>query len=159
MDFPRPDIFGNYLLKDFGDIVLPADLPWWPIQPGWWGLLALLVMLCCFYGWRRYRHWRRNAYRREAVAALSAMTTLRDMNRIIKRATVAAYPSDATAQMWGAVWIEYLNRKTATACFIDGDDALFNCLLTQPEPNWPPGIEQLRDRVCAWLLTHREEPL
>jgi len=32
MDFPRPEVFGNYILKDLGDIVMPADLDWWPIQ-------------------------------------------------------------------------------------------------------------------------------
>ena len=62
MNFPRPEVFGNYMLKDFGDIVLPADLAWWPIQPGWWVLLAALLLAASIYSYRRYRHWQRNAY-------------------------------------------------------------------------------------------------
>jgi len=159
MDFPRPEVFGNYMLKNFGDIVMPEDLPWWPIQPGWWVLLAVIVTLISTYAYRRYRHWQRNAYRRRALTELAAMATLRDMNSIVKRATESAFPSDSTETLWGGAWIDYLNHKTDTPCFINGDDKLFNCLLTQPQGNWPEGIEALRGRVRAWLELHREETL
>ncbi|MEZ5571845.1 MAG: DUF4381 domain-containing protein [Halioglobus sp.] len=159
MDFPRPDVFGNYMLKDFGDIVMPADLTWWPIRPGWWVLLAVLVIAFSLYAYRRYRRWRRNAYRRAALAQLSAMTSLRDLNRIVKQAAVAAFPSDSTAMLWGNSWVEYLNHKTEKPCFVDGDEALFLCLLTKPETSWPGDIQYLRDRVRAWLQQHREESL
>ena len=159
MDFPRPEVFGNYMLKDFGDIVLPADLVWWPIQPGWWVLLALILLACSIYAYRRYRHWRRNAYRREALADLSATDNLRDMNAIIKRAVVAAFPTDSPAMLWGDEWVSFLNSKTSTPCFSGNDAALFSSLLTEPQKNWPQDTESLRDRVQHWLQQHQEAAL
>ena len=156
MDFPRPEVFGNYILKDFGDIVMPADLDWWPIQPGWWVLLAMILLASAVYGYRRYRHWQRNAYRRQALADLSAMDNLRDMNVIIKRAVVAAFPADSPAMLWGDEWVNFLNSKTSTPCFSNKDAALFSSLLTQPQQQWPKNIESLRDRVQHWLLQHQE---
>jgi hypothetical protein len=157
VNFPRPDVFGNYMLKDFGDIVLPADLPWWPLQPGWWVLLALLVTVIAIFSWRRYQRWRRNAYRRYAIAALSSLHDLRDLNGILKRAAVQAYPTDDSQTLWGKQWIDYLNQKTARPCFTEDDVALFNNLLIAPVVSWPQEVKGLRDRVLVWLEQHRWE--
>lgn len=159
MDFPRPEVFGNYMLKDFGDIVLPVDLAWWPIQPGWWVLLAIIVLAFSIYAYRRYRHWQRNAYRRQALADLSAMENFRDITLIIKRAVAVAFPADSAAILWGEEWVNFLNSKTSTPCFSDRDAALFSSLLTQPEPLWPQDVESLRGSVEHWLQQHQEAAL
>jgi hypothetical protein len=157
VNFPRPEVFGNYMLKDFGDIVLPADLSWWPLQPGWWIVLALLLVVIVIFSWRRYQRWRRDAYRRAAIAALSSLDDLRDMNAILKRAAARAYPVEQTQTLWGEQWIDYLNRKMERPCFSGDDVARFNSLLVAPEANWPQDLDGLRDRVLVWLQHHQRE--
>jgi hypothetical protein len=159
MNFPRPDIFGNYMLKNFGDIVMPENLPWWPIQPGWWVVLSLLLLTASIFGFRRYRHWRRNAYRRQALSELSNMASPRQMTAIVKRAATAAFPSDAVTELWGRDWVGYLNSKTETPCFCSGDELLFNVSLCGPEGSWPDNINTLREHVLLWLQQHKEESL
>jgi hypothetical protein len=159
MAFPLPEIWGNNMLQSFGDIVLPDDVAWWPIQPGWWVLLGIMVLLLGAYLYRRYRHWKRNAYRRLALKQLSSMTSLREMNVIMKHAVGAAFPAESSAELWGSNWINYLNSKTSKACFVEGDDTRYSSLLTQPESNWPADIETLKARTQAWLEQHKEAAL
>jgi hypothetical protein len=61
--------------------------------------------------------------------------------------------------LWGEEWVGFLNSKTSTPCFSDGDSSLFSSLLTQPEQQWPKNIESLRDLVQHWLLQHQEAAL
>lgn len=157
MSFPKPAVFGNYTLENFADIVLPEELPWGPIQPGWWVLLATVIMLLGWYAYRRYRHWKRNAYRREAFSKLGSMTDLRQLNGIAKQAAISAYPNDAIHLLWGKNWTDYLNSKTSKPCFADGDDRLFDDLLTRPESSWPEEISSLKEHVYRWLKQHKEE--
>ena len=157
MDFPRPDGFGNYLLKDFGDIVLPAAVPWWPLGPGWWVLLAVTVLALTLFAYFRYRHWRRNAYRRRALRSLAQMDNLRQVTGILKTAVYGAFPSDCVAPLWGADWVAYLNSKTAFPCFEPSDSECFNALLSCPERHWPADIQSIQDRVRCWLQQHQEE--
>jgi len=159
MSFPLPEVWGNYMLKDFGEIVMPEDIAWWPIQPGWWVLLSIILITLGWYLYRRYRHWKRNAYRRLALKQLSTMTSLRDMNGILKHAAVAAFPAEPIADLWGSEWIEYLNTKTRVPCFAGGDGDRYQLLLTQPQDNWPDDISQLQGRTKAWLEQHQEAKL
>ena len=159
MDFPRPDAFGNYLLKDFGDIVLPDAVPWWPLAPGWWVLLALILMALTLFAYLRYRHWRRNAYRRSALRALAHTENLRQVTGILKTAVHGAFPSDTVAPLWGEDWVAYLNSKTAMPYFEATDGERFNDLLSRPESHWPPDIQNIQQRVRCWLQQHQEEKL
>jgi len=159
MDFPKPDVFGNYMLKNFGDIVLPEAVPWWPLPPGWWVLLGLTLLLLSLYSYRRYRHWRRNAYRRRALQALHSIDNPRQLNGILKRAVQGAFPCDEVAPMWGAEWVAYLNSKTATPCFKKTDGEVFSDLLNSPESHWKPGTTDIQGRAQNWLRQHQEEKL
>jgi hypothetical protein len=159
MDFPKPEVFGNYMLKDFGDIILPKSLSWWPIQPGWWVVITLILLFLFIYGYRRYRHWQRNAYRRDALGRMDALSNLTEMNNIIKKAAEKAFPSEKISYLWGQQWVDFLNSKTKNPCFSDDDGTLFVSLLTAPKNKWPANIDTLRDRVYLWLVQHQEAQL
>ena len=63
------------------DIHLPADVPWWPLAPGWWVLLAALLVLTLLIHWLAV--WRRGVSRRVSTAALCRAA--RDELHIIAR--------------------------------------------------------------------------
>ncbi len=156
MDFPRPDMFGNYLLEDFGDIALPEDIAWWPLQPGWWLLIGLTLLAVIYFSWRRYRHWRRNAYRRDALNALSQSTSPAQLPGILRAAAAGAFPAERSAHLWGSEWLDYLNSKTRQPCFQAEDAELLNIVLSQRQSQWPPTTAALNARVQDWLLQHQE---
>jgi hypothetical protein len=106
--------------------------------------------------YRRLRRWQRNAYRRRALAQLAAISTLPEMNAVIKAAVQSAFPGDSVASLWGEQWVSFLNSKTPAPCFSKDDGQLFARLLTAPEQHWPHNAEALRGRVRQWLLQHRE---
>ncbi|WP_315982906.1 DUF4381 domain-containing protein [Aliamphritea spongicola] len=56
-------------LAELRDIHLPEAVGYWPVAPGWWLLLASVLVLAGLIVWtvRRYRH---NAYRRAAAKEL-----------------------------------------------------------------------------------------
>jgi hypothetical protein len=85
------------------DIHLPEPVSWWPLAPGWWLCLALLVMLTAAALW-----WWRGAplrrLRRAALAELSAIETAyaRDgdghacaqaVSRLLRRVAAPCWPA------------------------------------------------------------------
>ncbi len=94
---------------------------WWPPAPGWWLAAALLLLAACWALWWLWRRHRRNAYRRQGLAQLAAITeewqahgdsaaTLADTNALLKAVALQAYPAREVAAATGAAWCELLNR-------------------------------------------------
>jgi hypothetical protein len=80
-------------LKELG---LPAPISYAPQTWGWWVLLALLILAALLVGIRRYRQWRRDAYRREGLARLAQLrgrsddlNALRELPELLKRVALS----------------------------------------------------------------------
>ncbi len=48
---PLPDIFGNYVLGDFVEVVSPENISWLPQTAGWVWLGAFLLAVLLRYGY------------------------------------------------------------------------------------------------------------
>ncbi|MCU0070288.1 DUF4381 domain-containing protein [Pseudomonas koreensis] len=80
-------------LKELG---LPAPVSYAPQTWGWWVLLTVLVLAAVLIGVRRYRQWRRDAYRREGLARLAHLRSrsddlnaLRELPELLKRVALS----------------------------------------------------------------------
>jgi hypothetical protein len=80
-------------LKELG---LPAPVSYAPQTWGWWVLLAVLVLAAVLIGVRRYRQWRRDQYRREALVRLAQLrersddlNALRELPELLKRVAIS----------------------------------------------------------------------
>jgi hypothetical protein len=121
---PLPEIFGNYALGDFVEVVSPAGVSWWPQTVGWIWLGAGLLVYVGLRLWRFLRRWYRNRYRREAIARLQALPTttaptnlVSEINRLLKLAALAAFPREQVARLSGPDWPQFLNGQCPTATF------------------------------------------
>ena len=121
---PLPEIFGNYVLGDFVEVVSPESISWLPQTAGWAWLGALLLIWLLRYSWRRLRRWYRNRYRREAAARLQQLTTigshenwLIELNKLLKLTALAAFPREQVARLSGQEWVTFLNRHCSTPPF------------------------------------------
>ena len=65
-------------LSRLNDIVAPPPVPWWPPAPGWWLLGAALLAVIATLSWAALLHYRRNAYRRAALAEIDAIGKVND---------------------------------------------------------------------------------
>jgi hypothetical protein len=101
-------------LSNLRDIVVPPDVSFWPPAPGWWAIGAAVAVAAGFAIAAALRHWRRNAYRREALRALDTAEA-RDISAVLKRAALAAFPREQVASLNGMAWLAFLDRTGGTA--------------------------------------------
>jgi len=115
-------------LQNLNDIVLPAQVGWWPLATGWYFLFALLLTVIAWIGYRSLKHWSGNRYRRAALEQFHSLKqgmqddTRRDesLGRIpvlLKRTALTVYPRKQVASLAGKDWHQFLNSKTKEPLF------------------------------------------
>lgn len=89
----KPNIPSIEQLKELG---LPAPVSYAPQTWGWWVLLVVLLLAVLVLGMRRYRQWRRDRYRREALVRLAQLrdrsddlNALRELPELLKRVAIS----------------------------------------------------------------------
>lgn len=147
-------------LSHLADVVQPAPVPWWPPAPGWWIIGAAFLISLLILSLAALLRYRRNAYRRAALAELSALSPATDpesaakISAILKRVALVSYPRTDVARLSGSAWLAFLDGAGATHDFTESPAAQ---LVTAPYSG------QLRegDRVLAvaqdWVRNHRVE--
>jgi len=137
----HPDIS----LENLRDIVAPEPPPLWPPAPGVWVLLivVLAMITALFLWWRRARA--HSAYRRAGLALLKTARTTRDVNVILKRVALAAFPRPMVASLYGDEW----------AVFLDGScrRAEFTALREAEES--VEASKKLLSAASTWIRHHR----
>lgn len=107
------------------DIHLPDPIGWWPLAPGWWGLLVLLTLLIgiLVYVIRRRRRVRQiqlalaELTRLEANPDLSAREKLEALSILMRRVALTLYPREEVAGRVGADWLNWLNWAAGEPLF------------------------------------------
>lgn len=103
-------------LKELG---LPAPVSYAPQTWGWWVLLAVLVLAAVLIGVRRYRQWRRDQYRREALVRLAQLrersddlNALRELPELLKRVAISMPASTSVAALSEEDWQRFLQQHS-----------------------------------------------
>lgn len=107
------------LLNQMHNIKEPDPVSWWPLAPGWWLLIGLTAALLCWLAYKLVRRAKQNRYRKEALALLAKVAaqpeqhSVTDINEIIKRTALHAYPRERPeiARNYGERWVQWLNSK------------------------------------------------
>lgn len=103
----------------------PPATGYWPQTWGWLVLALVLLALLAAWGARRYLRWRRDRYRREALALLDALSAalddpqrrlgaLRELPQLLKRVALSLPGGEAAARLGGEQWQAFLQRRSAT---------------------------------------------
>jgi hypothetical protein len=158
---PLPDIFGNYVLGDFVEVVSPADISWLPQTAGWAWLGMILLVVVLRYGWKRVHRRYHNRYRREAIARLQQFAAtneqefwLVELNKLLKITALAAFSREQVARLSGEEWLDFLNRHCSVPPF---SLELKKILITGAyRTTVIPDItrEKLVAASLAWIQTH-----
>jgi len=165
-------------LDQLRDIRGIEGVPWWPLAPGWWMLIAAVAALAfAAYHWRTILRlrvpipgitlgtWRWDAaaqlraLRRRAREGQEAKTTVGELSELLRRIAMARWGRDACAGLNGEEWLSWLAAK---------DPAGFpwevrgQILLTAPYS--PPGARAeadllaLIDAAYAWVSAPNPKP-
>jgi len=103
----------------------PPATDYWPQTWGWLVLALVLLALLAAWGIWRYLRWRRDRYRREALALLDALSAalddpqrrlgaLRELPQLLKRVALSLPGGEAAARLGGEQWQAFLQRRSAT---------------------------------------------
>ena len=122
--------------------LLPPDAGWWPLAPGWWGLLLCVAVFLAWrgprvfafsarflwrsYWWLRLRREVRGARARPHgnVAAAVAST--------LRQAAIARFGQHRAGGLTGAAWLQFLRRTSQGRAPVDRDGALLLSLPYAP---------------------------
>lgn len=158
---PLPPAFGNYALGDFVEVIAPADVSWLPQTTAWWWLGAALLGLAGHRLWKRWRHWYRNRYRREASSRLQQLeasadsgTLVQDVNRLLKLTALAAFSREQVAKLSGEDWVDFLNRRCPGAPFTTEQGRLLALNTYRVEAIDTPTARQLLAASRSWISQH-----
>lgn len=141
-------------LESLNDIVVPDPVSLLPQTVGW-------IVLCVFlfaalaawavFAWRRYR---KNAYRREALALIDS-TPLTELPALVKRVALATAPRTDVAALTGDAWLAYLDRTYGGDGFTNGPGRLMATVSFEPAPEELRVATDLRSLAALWIRKHR----
>ena len=144
------------------DIHLPADIGLWPLAPGWWLLLGLLI-LCALALLLVVRFRQRRRLRRLALCRLEELNHLPEpqlataLSRLLRQAAISHFPSHEIAGLTGQGWLEFLDRPFTDQPFSSG---VGHCLSDAP---YRPAVQIDGPALVAlcrfWLKKLPPQPL
>jgi Domain of unknown function (DUF4381) len=157
-----PDIFGNYGLGDFNEVVAPAAIDWLPQTPGWLLVFALLAFWLAKTAWQRWRSWHANRYRREAIARLEQLAEtvgsdelVTGVNQLLKLTALAAWPRQQVASLAGTNWVTFLNDHCDATPFGPELAQLLGEGVYRTTVPEPATGQQLIDATKYWIESHQ----
>jgi hypothetical protein len=127
------------------DLHLPPPIGWWPLAPGWWLVIALVLF---GLGWLLLRAWRSRQFqapRRYAIRSLAVIEAEylehrnpvvlgRQLSELLRRAMLAYAPRNEVAGLTGESWLAWLDRDLSVPYFhTDGGKSLLQ--LPYRDPN------------------------
>jgi hypothetical protein len=140
----------------------PTLIGWWPMAPGWWVLLGLLVIGLAFAAFLLWRSYRRNAYRRIARRQLreiqrrfndhgDASHCLAEVNALLKSVALVAYPHRQIASVSGEPWLAVLNADLPPEHQLNA--AYLQSVYGPDEANLP--VDAVLASASLWIRRHR----
>ena len=127
------------------DLQLPETVGWWPLAPGWWVLITLIVAGVAYLAWRWYRAWQFNAPRRYALRELARyeaaylehrdpVTLGKQLSELLRRGMLAYAPRADMAGLTGDAWLAWLDRGMPLPYFhTEGGKSLLSLPYRDPD--------------------------
>ncbi len=146
----------NLSLDMLRDIHVPDPISYAPQTVGWWVVFAVLALVALVLGLRARRRWKRNAYRRMALArldAIEAQGSFGELPRLIKRTALDAWPRGEVAPLSGAPWLAFLDRSYGGDGFSNGPGRALPALAYGSGATADPSA--LITLIRIWIRKHR----
>ena len=113
------------------DLHLPEMIGWWPLAPGWWFLIALVVAGLGYLLYQSFAKWRRSAARRIALKELARIqndykygvdeiSLAIELSELLRRTMLAYAPRNEVAGLTGESWLQWLDRGLDDRPFSEG---------------------------------------
>lgn len=133
----------NNALQQLKDIQQPNPVAWWPLAPGWYVLLGIMLLLCIIAGYYLWRHWLKLRRRRLALKQLVELRqwfakytdkqyVASQMSILLKKTLLVNYSRQQVAGLFDETWLVFLDEVSHTKNYTQGCGRL---LITAPYAN------------------------
>ena len=139
------------------DLVLPSAVPWWPLAPGWYVVIALALIAAALFALRAWKRRRANAYRRAALRELATLQDAPAIAELLRRTALAVAPRSVIAEKTGTEWLDWLAAQCTAAMPATPREQLTTGVYGRPE-----GLDEvraLRDYAACWISRHQLLPV
>ncbi|WP_115461951.1 DUF4381 domain-containing protein [Winogradskyella aurantiaca] len=100
--------------QDINNVIEPTSVSYWPLQPGWYILIAIVIIVLILVAWNRYKKWLKNAYKRDAIKTINSLPNdanfFFQLNSIIKAVAIESYGRNSVASLTGKEWTSFLAK-------------------------------------------------
>lgn len=155
------------LQEQMRDVHLPTDIGWWPLAPGWWIIIVLLLFAGIATTYLVFKNKRRQAYRQFALKELnhnytlcqetgSTRAYLQSANAILKRCVLHASGTSDAARLSGKAWLNTLSAM------IPGDlsdqvETALGILIYQAESDLD--VKLIHSELQDWVRFHQVDSI
>lgn len=147
-------------LEQLRDIRLPQAISWWPLAPGWWLLVGLILVSLAGLWW--WRHYRRRQLRQRALHELTEIRrnqSLYDnpaalseqLSRLLKRALLLQPEARNAISASGEQWRTYLMSDTQHGLDAQTSEFLVNGPYQTASSTISLEPDQVLDAVERWI--------
>lgn len=150
----------------------PPPIDWWPPAPGWWVVLALVLLAITALAVVWHRKRQQSAYRRHALAQLKRLREqhrapssagasekntqfVAALNALLKRVALLAYPQKDVAALHGKQWLVFLNQSAPGQPPFAESFAQGHYLPPGREDTNHQEIERLYNGAQHWIKHHK----
>lgn len=143
------------------DIHLPDAISWWPLAPGWWISLLLVIILITLivYFVRRYRNHKLSALylankeleqiKNNFDANQNKIVLVKALSELIRRVSISVFQRQETAGLTGEEWLTFLDRYTENNAFNNGIGRVLIEAPYQANPDF--NSNELLELISSWL--------
>ena len=159
---PLPEVFGNYALGNFVEVVPPGPIDWLPQTLGWQIAAIVATVFATRYIFKKLRYWYQNRYRTEAAERLKKIEQIAEgdrlimeLNRLLKLTALVAYSRETVAKLSGTTWVDFLNDQCAAPVFTNRQVSLLARGSYQRMDIDKTAIDGLLHASARWIEEHR----
>jgi len=163
---PMPTPSAADPLANLRDIHLPADVSSLPAF-GWWLVAAMILISLIGAGVLWWRRTQQRRYRGAATlllqSTLASSTSdsekLHQLNALLKRVAIYAYPQAGIAGLHGEQWLSFLRRSAPS---ITADESTARTLtehLYRNDSVTPEAVVHFSQFIASWIAKHTDLPI
>jgi hypothetical protein len=137
-------------------LVLPPDVAWWPPAPGWYVVIAILLLGGILMLARLVSRYRADAYRRAALRELANLEDVAGIAELLRRTAMVVASRATVAQLKGAAWLDWLAQNGPQPL----PETLRELLTTgvYGRPDVKHDFDALREYAASWIKGHPVMP-
>ncbi len=150
-------------LAQLKDIHLPDAIGWWPLAPGWYVLLLMILIIAAVLAYILRKRHRDALAKNQALELLKSYTIQYEKDRnaqlasariseLLRRVALVYYPRSAVASLHSEAWIEFLNKTSKGVDF----NSVKSMLLDSPfKTKETVDLQPLITRAQLWIKQRR----